>query len=131
MKRTEITLTSGQLSMNLNGGGMSVTVDALETLKKIGVQYGLYSHREDDSGYRVAFEDKPVPALVIQENISYHGSPCWDTVGTLTTDPERISQYRAFKSLVSSIQKMEREAEQKPLAPPQNEPSGDTSKKKD
>lgn len=114
--------------MSLNGGGMSVTVDALETLKKIGIEYGLYSHREDDRGYRVMYEEKPNPALVIQENISYHGSPCWDTISTLTTDPERISQYRAFKNLVVSIQKMEQVAE--PVPSPLNQQNNNNQKKK-
>lgn len=97
---------------------MSVTVDAMETLKKIGELYGLYSPCEEMRDRRVMYEDKPVPALVIQEDISYHGSPCWETTSTLTTDPARIKQYRAFEEMLNYIKQTEREAERKPMPPP-------------
>lgn len=103
--------------MSLSGGGVRVTVDAMETLKKIGELYGLYSSYKDMRDTRVTYEEDPVPALVIQEDISRHGSPCWKTVRTLTTDPDRIKWYRAFGDLVNFIKEMEW-AERKPMPPP-------------
>lgn len=121
-----ISLASGTLSVSLHGGEMRVTVEALETLKKIGELYGLHSWCEDARDRRVVYEDKPVPALVIQEDISYHGSPCWDTVGTLTTDPDRIKQYRAFSELLKYIKQVERMPELEPASH-----QGDAKLKKD
>lgn len=108
---------------------MSVTVDAMETLKKIGTLYGLYSPCEEMRDRRVMYEDKPVPALVVQEDISYHGSPCWETVSTLTTDPALIRQYRAFDEMLGYIKQMEREA-QRESVPPALCQKDTTSKKK-
>lgn len=96
---------------------MSVTVDAMETLKKIGELYGLYSPCEEMRDRRVMYEETPTPALVIQEDISYHGSPCWETKSTLTTDPDRIKQYCAFGDLLDYIKQSEREPERKPMPP--------------
>ena len=44
MARKTISLT-GELHMNATG--FSVTVDALETLKIVGIAYGVYDHAED------------------------------------------------------------------------------------
>ena len=44
MARKTISLT-GELHMNSTG--FSVTVDALETLKIVGIAYGVYDHAED------------------------------------------------------------------------------------
>lgn len=99
------------------GGGISVTVDAMETLKKIGELYGLYSSYKDMRDTRIMYEEEPVPALVVQENISYHGSPCWDTVRTLTTDPDRIKWYRAFGGILDYIKGVEREVDRVPAPP--------------
>lgn len=66
------------------------TVDALEALKAIGLAYGLYSRAEELRGQRVHLTgDEGHTALVVQEDFSCHGSPCWETVRTLTEDPGR------------------------------------------
>ena len=69
------------------------TVDALEALKAIGLAYGLYSRAEELRGQRVHLADRDGhTALVVQEDFSCHGSPCWETVRTFTEDPAEIQQ---------------------------------------
>ena len=85
------------------------TVDALEALKAIGLAYGLYSRAEELHGQRVHLEvRKGRPALVVQEDFSCHGSPCWETVRTLTEDPAEIQQYMAFRNVLHIIQQRDR-----------------------
>ena len=81
MARKTISLT-GELHMNATG--FSVTVDALETLKIVGIAYGVYDHAEDLRDCRVTLENGERPALVVQEDVSLHGSPFWETVRTIT-----------------------------------------------
>ena len=98
MARKTISLT-GELHMNATG--FSVTVDALETLKIVGIAYGVYDHAEDLRDCRVTLENGERPALVVQEDVSLHGSPFWETVRTITDDPERIRQYVAFRETLN------------------------------
>ena len=67
----------------MNATGFSVTVDALETLKIVGIAYGVYDHAEDLRDCRVTLENGERPALVVQEDVSLHGSPFWETVRTI------------------------------------------------
>ena len=97
MARKTISLT-GELHMNATG--FSVTVDALETLKIVGIAYGVYDHAEDLRDCRVTLENGERPALVVQE-----------TVRTITNDPERIRQYVAFRETLKMFQQIERERE--------------------
>ena len=101
MARKTISLT-GELHMNATG--FSVTVDALETLKIVGIAYGVYDHAEDLRDCRVTLENGERPALVVQEDVSLHGSPFWETVRTITDDPERIRQYVAFRETKNASQ---------------------------
>ncbi len=86
------------------------TVDALEALKAIGLAYGLYSRAEELRGQRVHLADRDGhTALVVQEDFSCHGSPCWETVRTLTEDPAEIQQYMAFRDVLRIVQQRDRE----------------------
>ena len=86
------------------------TVDALEALKAIGLAYGLYSRAEELRGQRVHLTgDEGHTALVVQEDFSCHGSPCWETVRTLTEDPAEIQQYMAFRDVLRNVQQRDRE----------------------
>ena len=86
------------------------TVDALEALKAIGLAYGLYSRAEELRGQRVHLTgDEGHTALVVQEDFSCHGSPCWETVRTLTEDPAEIQQYMAFRDVLRIVQQRDRE----------------------
>lgn len=109
---------SGEVHISANG--VYTTVDALEALKSIGVAYGLYSRDEDQRGCRVTMEDGEFPALVVQEDKSLHGSPCWETVRMVTNDPERIKRYMAFRNTVQMIRKLNielsRESRPEPLS---------------
>ncbi len=101
--------------VHIRTGSIYTTVDALEALKCIGMAYGLYNHAEDLRDSRVMLvEDVERPALVIQEDISRHGSPCWETVRTITDDPERIRRYMAFRETVGIVRQMEIEQERRP-----------------
>ena len=108
MSRKTISLT-GELHMN--SAGFSVTVDALETLKIVGIAYGVYDHAEDLRDCRVTMENGERPALVVQEDVSLHGSPFWETVRTITDDPKQIRQYMAFRETLKMFQQIEREHE--------------------
>lgn len=86
------------------------TVDALEALKAIGLAYGLYSRAEELRGQRVHLTGgEGHTALVVQEDFSCHGSPCWETVRTLTEDPAEIQQYMAFRDVLRIVQQRDRE----------------------
>ncbi len=101
--------------VHIRTGSIYTTVDALEALKCIGMAYGLYDHAEDLRDSRVMLvEGGERPALVIQEDISRHGSPCWETVRTITDDPERIRRYMAFRETVGIVRQMEIEQERRP-----------------
>ena len=85
------------------------TVDALEALKAIGLAYGLYSRAEELRGQRVHLAGRDGhTTLVVQEDFSCHGSPCWETVRTLTEDPTEIQQYMAFRDVLRIIQQRDR-----------------------
>ena len=84
------------------------TVDALEALKAIGLAYGLYSRAEERRGQRVHLTGgEGHTALVVQEDFSCHGSPCWETVRILTEDPAEIQQYMAFRDVLRIVQQRE------------------------
>ena len=108
MAGKEISLT-GELHMSSTGSHM--TVDAVEALKVIGLAYGLYDHAEEFRGLRVSLQDGARPALVVQQDISLHGSPCWETIRTLTDDPEQIRRYMAFRETLKMVQNMDWEQE--------------------
>ena len=112
MAGKEISLT-GELHMSSTGSHM--TVDAVEALKVIGLAYGLYDHAEEFRGLRVSLQDGARPALVVQQDISLHGSPCWETIRTLTDDPEQIRRYMAFRETLKMVQNMDWEQEKGPV----------------
>ena len=67
------------------------------------------------------------PALVVQEDKSLHGSPCWETVRMVTNDPEQIKRYMAFRNTVQMIRKlnMELSRESRPQMPPKKKEAKD------
>ncbi len=107
--------------VHIRTGSIYTTVDALEALKCIGMAYGLYDHAEDLRDSRVMLvEGGERPALVVQEDISRHGSSCWETVRTITDDPEKIRRYLVFRETVGIVRQMEIEQERQPT--PQEKP---------
>lgn len=102
--------------VHISTGSIYTTVNALEALKVIGVAYGLYSHAEEFRGQRVMLDEGgDHPALVVQEDVSLHGSPQWKTIRTLTDNPQRIQRYLAFRDTLKMIQEMDREQEHQPV----------------
>ena len=90
--------------------------DTLEAMKVIGVAYGLYSQAEESRDQCVALDESgDRPALVVQEDISHHGSPLWETVRTLTDDPRQIQRYLAFRDTLKMLREMDREQERPPV----------------
>lgn len=93
--------------IHISTGSVYTTVDALEALKCIGLVYGLYDHCEDLRNCRVTMEGGDIPALVVQKDISHHGTPLWETVRMVTNDPEQIKRYMAFRNTVQMIRKLD------------------------
>ena len=103
--------------VHISTGSVYTTVDAQEALKAIGVAYGLYSRAEENRDQRVMLEGGDHPALVVQEDVSHHGSPLWETVRTITDDPEQIQRYMDFRKVVRMIRQMEIDRERRPAPP--------------
>ena len=106
--------------VHISTGSIYTTVDAQEALKAIGVAYGLYSRAEENRDQRVMLEGGDHPALVVQEDVSHHGSPLWETVRTITDDPEQIQRYMDFRKVVRTIRQMEIDRERQPAPLPKN-----------
>ena len=98
-------------------GHCSTVVDSLDALKAIGLAYGLYSRSEELRGTRVKLVGDDHPALVVQEDVSHHGSPLWETTYTITDDPKQIQRYMAFRETLKMFQEIEREQERPATAP--------------
>ena len=117
--------------VHISDSGIYTTVDALEAMKAVGIAYGLHHHAEEERGRRVMlYEGGERPALVIEADTSYHGSPTWDQVCILTDDPKQIARYLAFQDALKIVKEMELEPEkitsQRDPSPP---PQGRDSKK--
>lgn len=113
MSSKKVSLTG---EVHISTGSIYTTVDALEAMKVIGLAYGLYSHAEEVRDQRVMLDEGGgCPALVVQEDVSYHGSPRWETVRTLTDDPRQIRRYLAFRDTLKMLREMEREQERPPV----------------
>lgn len=116
MSGKKVSLTG---EVHISATGVYTTVDALEALKCIGLAYGLYDHGEELRDCRVMMEGGDTPALVVQEDVSHHGTPLWETVRMITNDPEQIKRYMAFRNTVQIIRKLDiaqaRESRPEPL----------------
>lgn len=90
--------------------GVYTTVEALEAMKSIGIIYNLYSQDEEKRDRCVVLDKSGEhPALVVKEDVSYHGSPNWKTVYTMTDDPKQIQRYLAFRNMLKMMQEIEQE----------------------
>ena len=106
MSVKEVTL-SGEV--RIRDGFCSTTVNAVEALKEIGMAYGVYSRAEESRDCRVMLLEGERPTLVVQEDVSRHGSPQWETVRIMTDDPRQIQRYMAFRDMLSMLREMDRE----------------------
>ena len=128
MSSKKISLTG---EVHISTGSIYTTVDALEAMKVIGAAYGLYDHAEEFRDQRVMLNDGgDHPAIVVQEDVSHHGSPLWETVRALTDDPRQIQRYLAFRDTLKMMREMDREQE-RPPAPqvPAQQPQKDGKKR--
>lgn len=101
--------------VHISTGSVYTTVDALEALECVGFAYGIYSPAEGRRNYRVKLEGGDRPALIMQENVSHHGTPLWETIKVVTDDPEQIKRYMAFRNTVQMIRKLDIEQDREPL----------------
>lgn len=85
-----------------------VTVpDPLKLTRQLLNAYGLYTHTEEGTDTRVHLEETSGGRrLVIQENISHHGSPLWDIKSVITEDPARIDAYLAARQVLRYMKAM-------------------------
>ena len=84
----------------------TVAIDPEKALKAIGRKFGLYYSAQENREMRVVVGGLPdFPALELQQDISHHGSPCWDTVEILTTSPKDIEMYQNFQEILEYITK--------------------------
>jgi len=125
MSSKKISLTG---EVHISTGSVYTTVDALEAMKVIGVAHGPYTHAAESQ--RVMLDEGgDRPALVVQEDISHHGSPLWETVRTLTDDPRQIQRYLAFRDTLKMLREMDREQERPPVPQtPARDPKKDRNK---
>ena len=103
-----IPLKNATVTHNVCDGSVStvVTVDALSAFKAVGNALGLNFARADERDMRVHLGGLPeMPALELQQDISLHGSPCWDTIRVLETDPKRIEDYMKFQEMLDIVEK--------------------------
>ena len=107
MSDRNITITNGSMAVNMSDGKVQVTTNAFDTMKLVGYAYDLYSPYEDMRDFRVMYQKDPSPALVVQEDISRHGSPCWKPIKVLTEDPQKIALCLQFNDLLRSLRRME------------------------
>ena len=88
-----------------------VTVDALSAFKAIGNALGLNYAQADERDMRVHLGGLPeMPALELQQDISLHGSPCWDTIRILETDSKHIEEYLKFQEVLAIVKRRQKES---------------------
>ena len=105
----EIVLRDGFV-VHMGPHGNSISIDAEVALKVIGQKFGLHYTAADQRDVRVVVAGVPeMPALELQEDISRHGSPCWNTVEILTTDLKEIEAYKNFQAIMKYIREKENE----------------------
>lgn len=107
----EIVLKDGKVSIGF-GGGITVTADALKTLRQIAIAYGIYSDYEESPDLRVELVKEPVRELAVMAKTS----TSWQKIHTLTRDSKAIDRYLAFRMLYRELLALEHEEERKRLA---------------
>lgn len=105
LKDNKITVKNARVIQEIAGGCLttSVEVDALDVFKNIGRAAGLYFDVSVRDTRIVIEENDGVESVVKQEDVAYHGSPCWMTREVITKDPERIAAIKQFKNLLDTI----------------------------
>lgn len=91
-----------------------ILIQPVQTMLRLLQMAGLFSAWEESRDYRVMIEtdnEKP-SALVLEEDISTHGSPFWKFSKVLEIDPDRVEEYafareaiKVFKKRVQDLQK--------------------------
>lgn len=78
-------------------GRATATADAIQTLEAIGIARGVYFHEDKSRDMRIIEEAMSGKTLlVVQEDVSRHGSPSWHSVRTLSDDPAVIKARKSF-----------------------------------
>lgn len=93
-----------------------VLIQPLPTMLQLLRMAGLYSVWEDSRDHRVMIEtDNGKPsALVLEEDISTHGSPFWKFSKALEIDPIRVEEYAFAREAIKVFKKHVRGLQENP-----------------
>lgn len=105
MKNSEIeTITlTGSYQFSVSPTGILLKCGATDALKDIGAALQLYFWPNGQRGRRIILSQCPITALELQEDISHHGTPMWDTVKIISTDPKFIDEYFLFQRVLAAV----------------------------
>lgn len=102
----DISLKNVTVTQNISPGGIrtEVTTDAYETLKCVGTAASLYFPICEEYGYRVIpREQDGKTVIVLEEDVSYHGSELWEERSVLVKDPEQVEDFLQFSKLLKRL----------------------------
>lgn len=88
----------------VDDGKVYLEVALIPVLKHLGSKFRVCFYADEDRDRRVVVSGLPeMPAIELQEDISHHGSPCWDTVKILSTDPKDIEDFKLFSKVLDLL----------------------------
>lgn len=90
----------------------TIEISASECFKSICRELGVGSilYNNDDTIYRAVKENGKIVKFVEEQDISRHGSPCWEPTGNEVTDPKLIELCEHCKAIKDIIRQRELEA---------------------
>lgn len=93
-----------------------ILIQPIPTMLRLLQMAGLYSAWEDSRDHRVMIEtDSGKPsALVLEEDISTHGSPFWKFSNVLEIDPVRVEEYAFAREAIKVFKKRVQDLQEKP-----------------
>ena len=105
----QIELKRATITQHISNGNTQTTVTTapIEALKAIGEASGLYDFTEELRDHRVLVHEHNGAnrSLVVEQDVSQHGSPYWQYLRTLETDQKRIDEYLAFREVMKVVER--------------------------
>lgn len=102
----DIQLKNATITQHISHGDIrtEVTADAYETLKCIGAAASLYFPICEEHGYRVIPKERDGKAvIVLEKDVSYHGTPAWEEQSVLVKNPEHVEDCLQFSKLLQRL----------------------------
>lgn len=102
----DIQLKNATITQHISHGDIrtEVTADAYETLKCIGAAASLYFPICEEHGYHVMPKERDgKTVIVLEEDVSYHGTPAWEEKSVLAKDPEQVEDFLQFSKLLERL----------------------------